>query len=158
MAKAWDLTQESLLGVFKGIEAFRFEPKGEAWLLQIAHHADANFLRSGSTRKRGDRKKESLESLLENDRGRPGDTPVHPPDQLDRLIDEERLARIGAVVSAMPEQMRTCFILRHDHGYKYREIAVLMRISIQNVRAHLHQARERLKATLALDLGEESEE
>jgi RNA polymerase sigma-70 factor, ECF subfamily len=153
-----DLTQESLLGVFKGIEAFRFGSKCETWLLQIAHHAYANFLRSRSTQKRGDRKEESLESLLENDPGRLGDTPVRPPDTLDRLIEEERLAQIEAVVSAMPEKMRLCFGLRHDHGYKYREIAVLMKISIQTVRAHLHQARERLKDALALDLGEEPEE
>jgi RNA polymerase sigma-70 factor (ECF subfamily) len=153
-----ELTQESLLGVFKSIEAFRFESKCETWLLQIARHAYANFLRSRSAQKRGDRKAESLESLLEKDPGRLGATSVGPPDQLDRLIDQERLAQIEAVVAAMPEQMRTCFGLRHDHGYKYREIAVLMRISIQTVRAHLHQAKERLKRELAVDLGTETEE
>ncbi len=153
-----DLTQESLLGVFKGIEAFRFDSKCETWLLQIARHAHANFLRSRSAQKRGNRKEESLESLLENDPGRLGETLGRPPGQFDRLIDRERLAQIESVVAAMPEQMRTCFGLRHNHGYKYREIAVLMRVSIQTVRAHLHQARERLKRELAVDLGEESED
>jgi RNA polymerase sigma-70 factor (ECF subfamily) len=153
-----DLTQESLLGVFRGIGAFRFESKCETWLLQIARHAYANFLRSRSAQKRGSRQEESLELLLENDPGRLGETSARPPDQFDRLIDQERLAQIEAVVAAMPEQMRTCFALRYDHGYKYREIAVLMKISIQTVRAHLHQAKERLKRELAIDLGTESEE
>jgi DNA-directed RNA polymerase specialized sigma24 family protein len=80
------------------------------------------------------------------------------PDQLDWRIDRERLAQIEAVVAAMPEPMRTCFGLRQDHGYKYREIAVLMRISIQTVRAYLLQAKERLQRELAVDLGTDSEE
>jgi RNA polymerase sigma-70 factor (ECF subfamily) len=157
-ADSEDLTQESLLGVYKGIEAFRFGSKCETWLLKIAGHAYANFLRSRSTQKRGHRKEESLESLLENDPGRLGEASVRPSDAIDRLIDQERLAQIEAAVAAMPEQMRACFGLRYDHGYKYREIAILMRISIQTVRAHLHQAKERLRRELAVDLGTEAEE
>jgi RNA polymerase sigma-70 factor (ECF subfamily) len=153
-----DLTQESLLGVFRSIGAFRFEAKFETWLLQIANHAYANFLRGRSAQKRGKKREESLESVLENDPGRLGEGSVLPPRQLDGLIDRERLAKVEALVAAMPEQMRTCFGLRYDHGYKYREIAVLMRISIETVKAHLHQARERLKEKLALDLGPEGEE
>ena len=80
------------------------------------------------------------------------------PNQLERLIDRERLTQVEALVAAMPEPMRTCFGLRYDHGYKYREIAVLMRVSIDTVKAHLHQAKERLKEKLALDLGPEGEE
>jgi RNA polymerase sigma-70 factor (ECF subfamily) len=153
-----DLTQESLLGVFRSIGAFRSEAKFETWLLQIANHAYANFLRGRSAQKRGKKREESLESVLENDPGRLGEGSVLPPRQLDGLIDRERLAQVEALVAAMPEQMRTCFGLRYDHGYKYREIAVLMRISIETVKAHLHQARERLKEKLALDLGPEGEE
>jgi RNA polymerase sigma-70 factor (ECF subfamily) len=153
-----DLTQESLLGVLRGIEAFRFGSKCETWLFQIANHAYANFLRGRSAEKRGKKREESLESVLENDPGRLGEGSLLPPRQLEGLIDRERLEKVEALVAAMPDQMRTCFGLRYDHGYKYREIAVLMRISIQTVRAHLHQARERLKRELAVDLGAEGEE
>ncbi|HEV7519376.1 MAG TPA: RNA polymerase sigma factor [Thermoanaerobaculia bacterium] len=153
-----DLTQDSFLGVLRGIEGFRFASKSETWLLQIANHAYANFLRGRSAQKRGKQREESLESVLEKNPGRLGEGSLLPPRQLEGLIDRERLERVEASVAAMPEQMRTCFGLRYDHGYKYREIAVLMRISIQTVKAHLHQARERLKEELALDLGPEAEE
>ena len=153
-----DLTQDAFLGVLRGIEAFRFDSKCETWLLQIAKHSYANFLRGRSAGKRGKQREESLESVLEKDPGRLGKGSFLPPRQLEGLIDQERLKKIEALVADMPDQMRICFGLRYDQGYKYREIAVLMRISIQTVRAHLHQAKERLKRELAIDLGTEPEE
>ena len=58
----------------------------------------------------------------------------------------------------MPEEMRTCFHLRFEQGYAQREIAVLMRLSIEAVREHLSAAREWLLRDLAVDLGTEGEE
>jgi DNA-directed RNA polymerase specialized sigma24 family protein len=40
--------------------------------------------------------------------------------------------------------MRTCCLLRYVRGLKYQEIATVMKISIETVKAHLHQARKRL--------------
>jgi DNA-directed RNA polymerase specialized sigma24 family protein len=40
--------------------------------------------------------------------------------------------------------MRTCCHLRYIEGLKYHEIAAVMKISIETVKAHLHQARKRL--------------
>ena len=36
--------------------------------------------------------------------------------------------------------MRLCCILRYERDLKYKEIATLMHISIETVKAHLHQA------------------
>jgi DNA-directed RNA polymerase specialized sigma24 family protein len=44
--------------------------------------------------------------------------------------------------------MRLCCTLRYERGLKYQEIATLMKISIETVKAHLHQARKRLIAIL----------
>jgi len=153
-----DLTQEALLGVFNGIEAFRFESRCESWIFQIAHNTYANFLRSRGAGKRGEQPEESLELVLEKSPGRLGDAAVRPADQLERAIDEERLEKLASLIEAMPDQMRTCFQLRYDQGLKYREIAILMKISVQTVKAHLYQARERLRQQFRLDLGEEPAE
>ncbi len=40
--------------------------------------------------------------------------------------------------------MRHCCTLRYEKGLKYTEIATVMKISIETVKAHLHQARKRL--------------
>jgi RNA polymerase sigma-70 factor (ECF subfamily) len=80
-----------------------------------------------------------------------------PQSPLEDLLEKERLDRLRAAILEMPPQMRRCFFLRYLRGYKYREIAYLMKISIQTVRAHLHQARSRLTLDLP-DLIEEAEE
>ena len=48
----------------------------------------------------------------------------------------------------MPDQMRRCCLLRYDKELKYKDIADEMGISIETVKAHLHQARKRLIARL----------
>jgi DNA-directed RNA polymerase specialized sigma24 family protein len=48
--------------------------------------------------------------------------------------------------------MRRCLALRVEQDLKYREIASVMRLSIDTVKAHLFQARQRLKETLGDEL------
>ena len=45
--------------------------------------------------------------------------------------------------------MRACFQLRYAQGHKYEEIAALMNVSVDTVKAHLHQAKQRLKIELS---------
>ncbi len=51
--------------------------------------------------------------------------------------------------------MRRCLLLRVDQDLKYREIAELLRISIETVKAHLFQARQLLRVRLETDFAEE---
>ena len=48
----------------------------------------------------------------------------------------------------LPERMRRCVMLRIHGELKYREIAVLMKISIQTVKSQLSQAQDRLSQEL----------
>jgi RNA polymerase sigma factor (sigma-70 family) len=64
------------------------------------------------------------------------------------VLERERTVALSQAIQGLPEQMRTCFLLRYDQGRKYKEIAVLMKISIDTVKAHLFQARKRLKLEL----------
>jgi len=47
--------------------------------------------------------------------------------------------------------MRLCCALRYERGLKYEEIADVMKISIETVKAHLHQGRKRLAARLGVE-------
>ena len=49
--------------------------------------------------------------------------------------------------------MRRCTILYLEHGLLYREIAELMELSLGAVKAHLSQARVRLKSALVEAFG-----
>ena len=48
----------------------------------------------------------------------------------------------------LPPQMKACLVLRVYHDLKYREVADRLRLSIDTVKAHLFQARQRLKSEL----------
>jgi DNA-directed RNA polymerase specialized sigma24 family protein len=50
--------------------------------------------------------------------------------------------------------MRQVLALRLDQDLKYREIATLLRISVETVKAHLFQARQRLREELDEEFGE----
>jgi len=144
-----DLTQEVFLRVFKGIDTFRRESRFERWLWEIAAHVYHNDVRRRRTEKR-DGLETSLDTPVENDDGSspaPG-IPASDPSPEEQVIQGEQLAAFRAALQELPEQMRRCCLLRYEQGLKYQEIAIVMQISIETVKAHLHQARKRLAARL----------
>ena len=151
-----DLTQETLFRVFKGIGTFRRESRFERWLFEIAGNVYRNELRRRGAVKR-DGHDESLDAAMERDSAsdRPAvSLPRSGSDPLAEVLEKERLEALRRAIAAMPPQMRRCLFLRMAQGLKYREIAVVMKISIDTVKAHLHQARQRLKLELGEDVGE----
>ncbi len=137
-----DLAQETLFRTFRGIESFRRGEDFAPWLFGIANHVYVNAVRQRRTAKRA-----AAEVPLEEETEAPS-FPVVPGDPLEDLLNSERSERLRKAVAEMPLQMRRCMELRLQ-DYKYQEIATLMKISIQAVRAHLHQARLRLTQQFA---------
>ncbi len=144
-----DLTQDVFVRVFKGIATFRRESRFERWLWEIAAHGYSNDVRRRRTEKR-DGLETSLDTPVENDDGSspaPG-IPTSDPSPEEQVIKGQQLAAFRAALQELPDQMRRCCLLRYEKGLKYQEIAVIMKISIETVKAHLHQARKRLAARL----------
>jgi RNA polymerase sigma-70 factor (ECF subfamily) len=147
-----DLVQETFLKVYRGLPAFRGEARFETWLFQIAANLYRNLLRSQSTLKR-----EAQEVPLD-DVSKVGSDPAEHDaalafwegNSLDDLLDEERCRILSSALLDLPDQMRRCVELRVDQDLRYREIADLMSISIETVKAHLGQAKSQLKAKLKI--------
>lgn len=149
-----ELTQETFLGVYKGMDRFRRDSPVESWLFAIAANIWRNQLRKLSAEKR-DREFTSLEVVLDevenSDESKTKSDSlafVSDVDPLESLLDEERRMRVREALSELPPQMRHCLILRIDRQLKYREIAEIMQISIETVKSQLFQARERLQDML----------
>jgi RNA polymerase sigma-70 factor, ECF subfamily len=144
-----DLAQETFFRVYKNREGFRGDSSAETWLFQIAANLYKNTLRSQSTLKR-DMQEVSLDVSLE-----PLGVDLGPAwgereeDPLDALLTEERTQKLRDAFRGLPPQMRQAVLLRVDRDLKYREIADLMRVSIETVKAHLYQARQHLRTKLA---------
>lgn len=143
-----DLAQETFLRVHKSLATFRRESRFETWLFQITANVYRNTLRSQSTRKR-DAPEVSLDEVTEQHNGsengieEPGEGP------LAELLSGEAAEVLHRALQELPSQMRRCVQLRVAQDLKYREIADIMRVSIDTVKAHLFQARQLLKVKLA---------
>jgi len=136
-----DLTQETFLGIYRGIGTFRRDARFETWLFTIATNAWRKRLRHGTAGKR-----EGQEVPLEPEGTPPPDTAEPPADE--EMLRRERSRRLREAVEKLPEQMRRCLTLRVYQEMKYREIAALLRLSPETVKVHLFQARKRLREEL----------
>ena len=147
-----DLAQETFLRVHKSLSTFRGESRFNTWVYQIAANIFRNDLRDRSTLKRA-AQEVSLEDLQDQIPDAPlgYSSPAREKDYdgpLENLLADERHRVLREALGSLPPQMRNCVILRLD-DLKYREIADLMQVSIETVKAHLFQARQQLKGKLA---------
>lgn len=152
--EAQDLTQETFLRVFRSEARLENREEMEAWLFQIARNVRANALRAQGTLKRA----ASVVSLDEpslkgesRDAANPGPL-SDEPDALASAITREQLRALQGALAELSEQMRQCVRLRLT-GRKYKEIAQIMRISIETVKSHLHHAKKRLRSMLEPHFG-----
>lgn len=147
-----DLAQDTFIGIYRGIGAFRGEAELDAWIFKIAANLYRKRLRWGAAEKRAGTVVAldgAAVSPAAEDRGDgPADLPAGGDAPDSRILDQERSRLLRAAVQTLPDQMRNCLILRVYHDLKYREIAAAMRISIETVKAHLFRARERVKESL----------
>jgi RNA polymerase sigma-70 factor, ECF subfamily len=146
-----DLAQDTFLRVYRKLETFRNEGRFEAWLFQIAANIYRNTLRGQGALKR-EGQEVPLDELNEERAAGQGDrAPAwlgHDPGPLIQALEGERKRVLRDALDGLPAQMRRCVLLRIDGDLRYREIADLMRVSIDTVKAHLYQARQQLKEKL----------
>lgn len=140
---ALDLTQETFLGIYKALEAYEHRGRFAAWLFQAAKTTHLKWIRRHATAKR------SAVEISRDAMDQPDRIASKPPSQLGGLLDAERKRALRNAVDALPEQMRDCLTLRLYHQLAYKEIAVVKKISVETVKAHLARARTRLREGLA---------
>jgi RNA polymerase sigma-70 factor (ECF subfamily) len=146
-----DLTQETFVSVFKGVMDLRQEEQFESWLFAIAHNVWCSRIESRTAQKRSGTLL-SLEGEGESD-DRPSiaaglaDSNADP---LTVVLEKEKLEKLREALQHLPQQMHRCAQLRVVHDLSYAEIAALMGISVNTVKAHLHQAQKALRSQLSV--------
>jgi RNA polymerase sigma-70 factor, ECF subfamily len=149
-SEAQELTQESFIRVYKGMDSFRGEAPFEAWLFQLTANLYRNALRTKATQKRLAQEV----SLAEITVSGADLTAIELKDlsaisPLEGVVVAERNRVLREAVNSLPDQMRRCLTLRVYQDMSYQEIAQVMRLSIETVKAHLFQGRKQLKLKLA---------
>jgi RNA polymerase sigma-70 factor (ECF subfamily) len=158
-----DLAQEAFIRAFRAIGSFRSDASSAAWLFQIAKNVYFNELRYQRALKRSavespldafltaeslPTQSESDPGLDEGNRARFPDLPPVARASLEDVLAQERIRLLSDALLELPPQMRRCVTLRFGQDLKYREIAEVMRLSVDTVKSHLFQARQRLRQEL----------
>jgi RNA polymerase sigma-70 factor (ECF subfamily) len=142
-----DLVQETFLRVHRNLANFRGDSQFETWLFQVSANVYKNAVRSQTTQKRD--AQEVSWNDIGTDSAKIEETAIYRDalenDPLDELLQDERSRLLQEALQELPSQMRRCVELRISWDMKYREIAVLMGLSIETVKSQLHQARQLLK-------------
>lgn len=139
-----DLAQETMLRVYRSLPSFSGDAQLGTWVFQITANVCKNAVRARTTHKRNASQGPSEESMdLGPDPVDEGEGPLR------ELLMGERAKILAEAFRDLPPQMRRCVELRVHRDLKYREIAELLRISIETVKAHLFQARQILRSKLA---------
>jgi RNA polymerase sigma-70 factor (ECF subfamily) len=138
-----DLTQETFLGIYRGLDGYEHRQHFAAWLYRAA---TTTWLKRG---RRAAAAKRAVVEVSRDAMEQPEATLAVPGRQLDSLLDEERWRALRSAVAELPEQMRDCLTLRLYHQLSYNEIALVKKISVETVKAHLFRARKKLQEKLA---------
>lgn len=133
-----DLTQETFLGIYQGLDGYEHRDRFEGWLYRIAETCFLKRLRAAATAKR------SAVEISRDAAPMPEAVGSRPGRQLTSMLAGERREALRRAVRELPEQMRKCLTLRLVHELSYKEIAAVLRLSEDTVKSHLFRGRKRL--------------
>jgi len=127
---AQDLAQDAFVRAYERLEQCRDTTRFRAWLLSILRHLVLDYRRDLRQRTVG------LDSISEGDVAQPP-----PPLELRHSL--------STALAALPALLREAFLLRHQQGYSYEEIAAITGSRVSAVKMRVHRAREQLQVSLA---------
>ncbi len=140
-----DLTQETFLCIYRGLDSYQPEARFETWLYRVATTTYLKHRRSRATAKRtGAEVSVELAAATARPFAIPGL-------QLDRMLADEKRRALRRAIGTLPEKMRRCLELKVYRDLRYHEIAAALEVSIGTVKTHLFQARGRLRQQFAAD-------
>ena len=130
---AYDLVQEALLRVRKGLETYQ-PGSMEAWLSRIVTNVFLDEVRR--------RRRRPVEALPEDPERLLPSSPG-ADEATDNLSDD-----VQAALRRLPEDFRTAVVLCDVVGLSYEEIADALSVPVGTVRSRIHRGRRLLRVAL----------
>ncbi len=131
---AQSITQDTLLKAYNGRESFRGECSVSTWLTGIALNVTRDHLRTEKY-KFWKRVRSTAVDVGEMASFLPADSAS--PET--RVLAQERVQQLAAVVQQLSGKQRTVFLLRFSEGLAVEEIAEMLGMGVNTVRTHLHR-------------------
>jgi RNA polymerase sigma-70 factor (ECF subfamily) len=130
---AEDLTQETFLKAFAGLQRFRARTNFAAWLFRIAHNNFANHYRL----------------TQRNSRPLPHDLPARAQGPCEEAETRETMRSLAEAVARLPTDFRAALLLRVEEDLSFGEIAEVMGLTEETARWRVFKARQKLLSVLA---------
>ena len=131
---AEDIIQETFLRLYRHLNAGGRDSNLRGWVFRVAHNISVNELK-----RRKFLYPVTLEELseLQAPQANPG------PSLEELLIRKEEMGRVHAAISSLSVQQKQCLYLRAE-GFRYREIAEILEVTISTVAESLRRAIKKL--------------
>ena len=129
--EAEDIVQEILIKVWKKKEQFQLIENKEAWCMTMTRNLSIDKKRA---RKMKTTSIEDFHHLR--------DSTDNPAISMER---KETVDHVRSVINSLPEKQASVIHLRDIEGLSYKEIAIAMDLSLDQVKVVLHRARKALK-------------
>jgi len=143
--EAEDVAQEVFEKVNRSLDGFKGQSKLSTWIYRIATHTAIDKLRSASFKQSANQA-----TLEEAEVAKDQNTSIGPVQtSVDKeVIRKEMSECVQEYIDRLPPDYSTILILSEIEGFKNREVADILQISLENVKVRLHRARARLKKEL----------
>ena len=135
---ASDLSQDVFLRAYRGLKSFRGQASLSTWLYRIGVNVCLNRVSVKAPRTESIDARQHLDTRLES--------------APERLLRNERAARVRAAVAELPRKQRAALVLRVYQEMSHQDIAKILGSSVGAVKANVFHALQNLKKRLGEDL------
>jgi len=143
--EAEDIVQEVFEKASRGLKNFKGESKLSTWLYRIATNTAIDRMRSSSFRRLSEHTSLDEDTETEDRNVWSGHTKTH----IDQTVIRKEMGEcIREFIDRLPSDYKTVILLSELEGFKNKEIADILEISLDAVKIRLHRARARLKKEL----------
>jgi RNA polymerase sigma-70 factor, ECF subfamily len=132
--EADEIIQDTFLRLYRHLHAGGREDNLRGWIFRVAHNISINELKRRKYFAPSNPRPESAPCALDIDLA---------PNPEELLLRKERMVRIHAAISTLSERQKQCLYLRAE-GFRYREIAELLGVTVSTVAELLHRAIQKL--------------
>lgn len=133
-----DLTQETFIKIYRHIGAYRGDSRFSAWVFAIARNVLLKW-----------RARRPPEEAAGDGPPAGAEPAAAEPDPEALAAERERQALLRRAIALLPPRQGQCMVLRVVHRLRYEQVAAVMGISVNSVKAHLNQGRTRLQELLS---------
>jgi len=129
-AEAEDIVQETLIKVWNKRDIWTELESIEAFSLTICRNLSLDSL------KKYDNNNDSLDNKT---------APESAYNPYEEIIHRDKISVVKQIVDSLPEKQRSCMQLRDFEGKSYKEIAVILDITEEQVKVNIFRARQAVK-------------